>query len=42
MNPDAPKPPERVVLVARALVALPRGGPTGRCFRSDGSEAPWT
>jgi NAD(P)-dependent dehydrogenase (short-subunit alcohol dehydrogenase family) len=41
MNPEAPKPPEALVPLARALVALPRDGPTGRCFRSDGSEVPW-
>jgi NAD(P)-dependent dehydrogenase (short-subunit alcohol dehydrogenase family) len=41
MNPDASTPPETLLPLARALVALPPGGPTGRCFRSDGSEAPW-
>ena len=41
MNPEASTPPEALVPLARMLVGLPRGGPTGRCFRSDGSEAPW-
>ncbi len=41
MNPDASRPPEALLPLARALVALPKGGPTGRCFRPDGSEAPW-
>jgi NAD(P)-dependent dehydrogenase (short-subunit alcohol dehydrogenase family) len=42
MNPDASKPPEALVPLARVLVALSHGGPTGRCFRADGSEVPWS
>src|ERR1043166_2388931 len=41
MNPTAPTPPEAVVPVVRALVALDESGPTGRCFKKDGSEVEW-
>lgn len=41
MNPQARDEPEAVVPLARALVALDLSGPTGKCYRKDGSEAPW-
>jgi NAD(P)-dependent dehydrogenase (short-subunit alcohol dehydrogenase family) len=41
MNPTAPVRPESVVPVVRALVALGRGGPTGKCFRKNGAEVSW-
>ncbi len=41
MNPKARDEPEAVVPLARALVALDLSGPTGKCYRKDGSEAPW-
>ena len=41
MNPTAKDDPIGLVPVARALVGLDGRGPTGRCFRKDGSEAPW-
>jgi NAD(P)-dependent dehydrogenase (short-subunit alcohol dehydrogenase family) len=41
MNPNARDEPETVVPLARALVGLDLTGPTGKCYRKDGSEAPW-
>jgi len=41
MNPHAREDPASVVPVARALLALDGKGPSGRCFRRDGTEAPW-
>jgi NAD(P)-dependent dehydrogenase (short-subunit alcohol dehydrogenase family) len=41
MNPRARDEPEALVPLARALVAMENSGPTGRCYRIDGSEAPW-
>jgi len=39
MNPAAQDPPEKVVAVVRCL--LGPEGPTGRCFKTDGSEVAW-
>jgi NAD(P)-dependent dehydrogenase (short-subunit alcohol dehydrogenase family) len=41
MNPDAHDEPEALIPLVRTLVALEMSGPTGRCYRKDGSEAPW-
>jgi NAD(P)-dependent dehydrogenase (short-subunit alcohol dehydrogenase family) len=41
MNPSAPQSPDRVVRVLHTLAALGREGPTGRCFKTDGSEVPF-
>lgn len=41
MNPRARDEPEALIPLVRALVALESSGPTGRCYRKDGSEAPW-
>src|SRR5579862_3293457 len=41
MNPTARDEPETLIPLARTLVGLEISGPTGRCYRKDGSEAPW-
>jgi NAD(P)-dependent dehydrogenase (short-subunit alcohol dehydrogenase family) len=41
MNPEARDEPEALIPLVRTLVALEISGPTGRCYRKDGSEAPW-
>jgi NAD(P)-dependent dehydrogenase (short-subunit alcohol dehydrogenase family) len=41
MNPNAHDEPETLIPLVRTLVGLEISGPTGRCYRKDGSEAPW-
>ncbi len=41
MNPEAREGPETLVPLVRTLIGLEATGPTGRCYRKDGSEAPW-
>ncbi|MCR4295451.1 MAG: SDR family oxidoreductase [Elusimicrobia bacterium] len=41
MNPSAEDEPAGVYPVVRALVAAGADGPTGRCFKKSGEEAPW-
>jgi len=41
MNPLAHDEPAALIPLARTLVGLELTGPTGRCYRKDGSEAPW-
>lgn len=41
MNPTAETPPEAAVPILRFLAALPPDGPTGLCFKKDGSIVDW-
>ncbi len=41
MNPNARDEPETLIPLARALVGLELSGPTGQCYRKDGTSAPW-
>ncbi len=41
MNPTAPNDPASVYPIVQALAAAGPEGPTGRCFKKDGSENVW-
>lgn len=41
MRPEAADRPETLIPLVRTLIGLELSGPTGRCYRKDGSETSW-